>query len=64
MLLQSLRKADIVEVVKAVYRVPEGLVVFLLDEQVVVRVVDGLDVQLSLSVSNSLVYRLNATLTC
>ena len=45
-LLQSLSEADIVEVIEAVYRVTKSLVVLLLDEQGVVRLVDGLDVQL------------------
>ena len=46
MLLKVPGKLDVVEVVEAVDRITECLVVLLLDEQVVVRVVDGLDVQL------------------
>ena len=39
-------EVDAVEVVEAVHRVAQGLIVLLLDQQVVVRIVDGLDVQL------------------
>ena len=42
---------DVVEVVEAVDRVPQRLVVLLLDEQVVVGVVDGFDVELQRSKS-------------
>ena len=45
-MLETLGKGNVVEVVEAVDRVAEGLIVFLLDQQVVVRIVDGLDVQL------------------
>ena len=39
-------KLDVVEVVKAIDRIPQRLVVLFLDEQVVVRVIDRLDVEL------------------
>ena len=45
-LLQPLRQADVVEVVEAVDRVPQGLVILLFDEKVVVDIVHRLDVQL------------------
>ena len=46
-----MRQLDIVEVVEAIDRITERLVVFLLNEEVVVRVVDGLDVELDNTVS-------------
>ena len=46
MLLKVPGKLDVVEVVEAVDRITECLVVLLLDEQVVVRIVDSLDVEL------------------
>ncbi len=45
-LLQALRKADIVEVVEAVYRVSEGLEVFLLDQEIIVSLIDSLNIEL------------------
>ena len=45
-LLQSLGKVDVVEVVEGVDRVAQSLVILLLDEQIVVCVVDGFDVEL------------------
>ena len=39
-------KLDVVEVVKAVDRIPQRLVVLFLDEQIVVRIIDRLDVEL------------------
>ena len=47
MLLELTSQLDVVEVVEAVDRVPQRLVVLLLDEKVVVGIVDSLDVQLS-----------------
>jgi len=46
MLLKFLRKADVIEVVKAVDGIPKRLVVFFLDEEVIVCIIDGLDVEL------------------
>ena len=46
MFLQTLSEVDVVEVVEAVDGVAERLVVFLLDEQVVVGIVDSFNVQL------------------
>ena len=45
-LLQLASQLDVVEVVKAVDRVPQCLVVFLLNQQVVVCIIDSLDVEL------------------
>ena len=50
-LLELARQLQVVEVVEAVDRVPQRLVVLLLDEQVVVGIVDGLDVELQTSKS-------------
>lgn len=44
--LKLLGKADIVEVVEAVDRVTQSVVVFFFDQQSVVRVIDRLDVEL------------------
>ena len=46
MLLKVPGKLDVVEVVEAVDRITESLVVLFLNKQVVVRIVDSLDVQL------------------
>ncbi len=46
MLLKTLRKVDVVEVVEAVDRVAQSFVIFLFDEQVIVCVVNGLEVEL------------------
>ncbi len=46
MFLQSPGKRDIVEVVKAVNRVPQCLVIFFFNEQIVVCVVDRVDIEL------------------
>ena len=46
MLLELTSQLDVVEVVEAVYRIAQGLVVFFLDEQGVVCLVDGLDIEL------------------
>ena len=51
MLLKIASQFDIVEVVEAVDGIPQCLVVLLLDEQVVVGIVDGLDVELQRSKS-------------
>ncbi len=45
-LLQALREVDIVEVVEAVYRVSESLEVFLLDQEIIVRLIDSLNIEL------------------
>ena len=45
-LLELARQLQVVEVVEAVDRVPQRLVVLLLDEQVVVCIIDSLDVEL------------------
>ena len=45
-LLELARQLQVVEVVEAVDRVPQRLVVLLLNEQVVVGIVDGFDVEL------------------
>ena len=46
MLLELTSQLDVVEVVEAVDGIPQCLVVLLLDEQVVVGIVDGFDVEL------------------
>jgi hypothetical protein len=46
MSLEFLRKADVVEIVKAVDGIPKCLVVFFLDEQVIVCIVNGLNIKL------------------
>ena len=48
MLLKLTRQLDVIEVVETVNGISESLVVFLLDKQIVVRVVDGLNVELSM----------------
>jgi len=45
-LFQSLGEPDVVEIVEAIDRITESLVVLLLDQQIVVCIVDGLDVEL------------------
>lgn len=45
-LFQPLGETNVIEVIEAVNGVTEGLVIFLLNEQVIVCVVNGLDVQL------------------
>ncbi len=46
MALQSLGKANVVKVIKAVNRITEGFVIFLLDQEVVVGVIHRLNVEL------------------
>lgn len=46
-LFQALSKTDVVEVVEAIDGVAQRLVVLLLDEQIVVRVVDSFDIELT-----------------
>ena len=46
MALQSLGKANVVKVIKAVNRITEGFVIFLLDQEVVVGVIHRLKVEL------------------
>ena len=50
-LLELASKLHVVEVVEAVDRVPERLVVLFLDQKVVVRIVDRLNVELCVCVS-------------
>ena len=45
-LLQPLREVDVIEVVEAVYRVSQGLEVLFFDQKIVIRIVDGRNVQL------------------
>ena len=45
-LLQPLRKVDVIEVVEAVDRVSQGLEVLFFDQKIVIRIVDGRNVQL------------------
>ena len=46
MLLKTLRKVDVVEVVEAVDRVAQSFVIFLFEQQVVVCVVNGFEIEL------------------
>lgn len=46
MSLEVLRQPDVVEVIEAVDRVTQCLVVFFLNEQLIVGIVDGLDIEL------------------
>ena len=48
MLLKLTRQLDVIEVVETVNGISESLVVFLLDKQIVVRVIDGLNVELAM----------------
>ena len=50
-LLELLSEGDIIEIVEAVNRVPEGVVIFLLDQKRVVSVIDRLNVQLRSCIS-------------
>ena len=45
--LQTFRQIQVIKVVETIDRVPESLVIFLLNQQIVVSVVDSLNVQLS-----------------
>ena len=47
-MLETLGKGDVVEVVEAIYRVAEGLVVLFLNKERVVRLVDSSDVELEI----------------
>lgn len=44
--LETLSQSNVVEVVETVYRVTERLVVFLFNKQLVVRFVNGIDIEL------------------
>ena len=47
-MLETLGKGNVVEVVEAIYRVTEGLVVLFLNKERVVRLVDSSDVELEI----------------
>ena len=47
-MLKTLGKGDVVEVVEAIYRVTKGLVILFLDEERVVCLVDSSDVKLEI----------------
>jgi hypothetical protein len=57
MSLKFLRKTNVVEIVKAVDGIPKRLVVFFLDEQLVVSIVHGLDVKLKWNIKIRLTER-------
>ena len=45
-MLKTLGKGDVVEVVEAIYRVTKGLVVLFLNQQIIISFVDSGDVEL------------------
>lgn len=51
MLFQPLGEVDIVEIIEAVDRIPQRLVIFFLNEQIVVSIINGLEVKLRLNIS-------------
>ena len=61
MLLELLGKGDIVEIVETVDRVPEGVVIFLFDQESVVCIVDSFNVQLCPALARGFHRRLEVT---